>query len=187
MVMDAGIDTGAVVSTQRIVVADDDKTESLGRRLAAVAAEQAVRDIPRWIQGELVAMPQADAGASLTRTLLKADGQIDWERPATEIERHVRAMWPWPRAWTTVDGSLLQVHAARVADEASGGLEPGVVLPMKRRILVATGDGVLELVVVEPAGRRAMSAAAYLNGRRTALSRLGDAERESLPPLIWPV
>src|SRR5690606_3188009 len=118
----------------------------------------------------------ADAGASLTRTLLKADGQIDWERPATEIERHVRAMWPWPRAWTSVDGSLLQVHAARVADEASGGLEPGVVLPMKRRILVATGDGVLELLVVEPAGRRAMSAAAYLNGRRTALSRLGDAE-----------
>jgi methionyl-tRNA formyltransferase len=188
LLMDAGIDTGPVVSTERIVVEDDDTTESLGRRLAEVAAEQAVRDIPRWIEGELEPMPQENAGASLTRMLQKADGEIDWGRAATEIERQVRAMWPWPRTWTTVDGSLLQVHAARVADEASGGLRPGAVLPMKRRILVATGDGVLELLVVEPAGRRAMSAMAYLNGRRTPLSRLGgDTSSESLPPLIRPL
>ena len=101
MVMDAGIDTGAVISQERALVADDDTSESLGGRLARIGAELAVRDIPRWVEGDLVASRQQGSQASLTRTLTKADGWIDWTRPAADIERQIRAMWPWPRAWTT--------------------------------------------------------------------------------------
>jgi methionyl-tRNA formyltransferase len=77
MAMDAGIDTGAVISREVIRIEDDETTESLGKRLAAVGAAQAVRDIPRWANGELLAAPQATIGASLTRPLTKADGWID--------------------------------------------------------------------------------------------------------------
>lgn len=188
MVMDAGIDTGAVVSIERVVVADDDTTESLGARLAKVAAAQVVRDIPLWVAGGLPAFPQPDVGASLTRPLLKSDGQIDWRRPASEIERHVRAMWPWPRAWTMVDGSPLQVHAARVVADDIAYLEPGAVLPDRKRIVVACGEGALELRTIEPAGRRAMSAQSYLNGRREPLERFGAGTPwQDRPPLITPV
>lgn len=188
MVMDAGIDTGAVVSTGRVVVEDDDTTESLGRRLALLAAAQAVRDIPRWAAGELTATPQEFQGASLTRTLRKVDGQMDWTRPAVELERQVRSMWPWPRAWTTVDGAQLQVHAARVVDDEFASVAPGTVVPAKRRIVVACGNGALEFLTVEPAGRRAMAAGAYLNGRRSPMGRLGEGfERPDLPPLIRPL
>jgi methionyl-tRNA formyltransferase len=185
MVMDSGIDTGAVVSIETVAITDDDTTETLGRRLGAIGAEQVVRDIPRWLSGELIAVPQPTAGASLTRTLSKRDGWLDWRRPAIELERQVRAMWPWPRAWTTVDDSTIQVHHAQVAAESAVGLEPGSVLPLRKRIVVACGSGALELLVVEPAGRKRMTASAYLNGLRHPLLRLGGGrDDEDFRPLV---
>jgi methionyl-tRNA formyltransferase len=188
MVMDAGIDTGAVVSQERMLVGDDDTSESLGGRLARMGAEMAVRDIPRWVEGELVALPQGGAEASLTRTLSTADGWIDWTRTAADIERQVRAMWPWPRAWTTVHGSLVQIHGAKVVDVENGEFGPGEVVSTRRRLIVACGVDVLEIETVEPAGRRAMAASAYLNGVRAPIVRVGDVGApEPAPPLIVPV
>jgi methionyl-tRNA formyltransferase len=188
MAMDSGIDTGAVVSVEDVVVAGDDTTESLGRRLAEVAARQAVRDIPRWANDELRAAPQPTTEASLTRPLSKSDGWIDWARSAVEIERHIRAMWPWPRAWTSVEESTIQIHQARVVESDVIAAEPGVVISSRKQIVVACGTGALELLTVEPAGRRAMTASAYLNGLRRPLSRLGDpAVAPDRPPLIVPL
>jgi methionyl-tRNA formyltransferase len=188
MVMDAGIDTGAVVSQERMLIADDDTSESLGGRLARMGAEMALRDIPRWVAGELVALPQAGSEASLTRTLTKADGWIDWTRPATDIERQTRAMWPWPRAWTTIHGSLVQIHGAQVVAVENGEYEPGDAISARRRLVVACGRNALEIETVEPAGRRAMAASAYLNGVRVPIVRLGDVGApEAVSPLVVPV
>jgi methionyl-tRNA formyltransferase len=188
MVMDAGIDTGAVISLERATIADDDTSESLGGRLGRIGAEMAVRDVPRWVKGELIASPQQDSRASLTRTLTKADGWIDWTRPAAEIERHIRAMWPWPRAWTTIHGAAMQIYGGTVVDVEYGGREPGTVISERRRLIVACGEGALEIETVEPAGRRTMSARAYLNGLRTRIIQLGDSGApEPVPPLIVPV
>lgn len=192
IVMDAGIDTGAVVSAERLGIATDDTTASLGAKLADLGATQAARDIPLWVRGELPALPQ-QGPASLTRTLNKADGWIDWTQDAWQIERHVRAMWPWPRAWTTVAGSPLQVHSARVVDANEPDLlstsgDQGTIIPARKRLAVACGSGALELLVIEPAGRRAMSGSAYLNGLRTPLSAVGDAGAPPpQPPLIVPI
>ena len=186
MAMDTGIDTGAVISFEPVVVASNDTTESLGARLGTVAATQLVRDAPRWVNGALRATPQVGE-ASLTRTLTKADGQLDWTRPAVELERHVRAMWPWPRAWTTVDDTGLQVIAARLASDDVTGRQPGETIQERKRLIIATGDGALELVTVEPAGRKIMPASAYLNGRRTPIGRLGSGEPLGLPPLVTPI
>jgi methionyl-tRNA formyltransferase len=188
MVMDAGIDTGAVVSQERALVADDDTSESLSGRLASIGAEMVMRDIPRWVTGVLVATPQQGSPASLTRTLTKADGWIDWTRSAAEIERQIRAMWPWPRAWTTIDGSPIQVHGAKVVAVEHGIYEPGTVVSARRTLIVACADNALEIQTVEPAGRRTMPASAYLNGLRAPIVRLGDtAAPEPVPPLIVPV
>ncbi|MER3486242.1 MAG: methionyl-tRNA formyltransferase, partial [Chloroflexota bacterium] len=78
-----------------------DTTESLTGKLAEAGALLAVEAIPRFVTGELPAIPQPEFGASRVRPLTKADGWLRWERPASELERRVRAMWPWPRAWTT--------------------------------------------------------------------------------------
>ena len=188
MVMNAGIDTGAVISTERVYIAPDDTTDSLGARLSGIGAAQAVRDIPRWVAGELIAAPQSNQAVSLTRTLTKADGWIDWTRSSEEIERHVRAMWSWPRAWTTVNGTPVQVHDAEVADIESRGHYPGAVIPERKRLIVSCGEGALELLTVEPAARRAMPASAYLNGLRAPVERVGDVGAPPRQePLIVPV
>ena len=188
MVMDAGIDTGAVISLERAPVEDDDTSESLGAPLARIGAEMAVRDIPRWVKGELVASPQRGSPASLTRTLTKADGWIDWTRPAVDIERQIRAMWPWPRAWTTIHGWPVQIHSARVVSKDDAGHDPGDVVSARRQLVVACAQDALEILTVEPAGRRTMAATAYLNGVRSPIVRIGElGAPEPVPPLIVPV
>ncbi len=185
MVMDEGIDTGAVISMDSAPIAADDTADSLGRRLAAIGAAQIVRDLPRWAAGTLIARPQPDQGATLTRPLTKADGWLDWSRPAAELERHVRAMWPWPRAWTTTETTTLQIHRAAVL--AAQDVAPGEVIPDRKRLLVGTGEGVLEILDVEPAGRRPLIATAFLNGLRAPLGHLGRAGAPApQPPLIVP-
>jgi methionyl-tRNA formyltransferase len=188
MVMDAGIDTGAVISQERTSIGDDDTSESLGARLARMGAELAVRDIPGWVKGDLVASPQQGSQASLTRTLTKADGWIDWTRPAADIERQIRAMWPWPRAWTTFHGSPIQIHRATVVTAKNDTYEPGAVVLARRKLIVACGDDALEIQTVEPAARRTMPVSAFLNGLRTPIVRLGDVGApEPVPPLVVPV
>jgi methionyl-tRNA formyltransferase len=188
MVMDAGIDSGAVVSQERAAISDEDTSASLSARLAHMGAGLVVRDVPRWVNGELVAAPQQSSQASRTRTLTKADGWIDWSRPASHIERHVRAMWPWPRAWTTIHGSPIQIHGARVAAVENGDYEPGTVVPARKRLIVACGRDAIEIQTVEPAGRRTMPASAYLNGVRAPIVRVGETGRpEPVPPLITPI
>jgi methionyl-tRNA formyltransferase len=152
-----------------------------------MGAEMAVRDIPRWVEAELVAWPQSAAGASLTRTLRKADGWINWTQSAAEIERQIRAMWPWPRGWTTVHGSPIQIHRAKAVDIENGEYEAGDVVSARRKLIVACGEDALEIETVEPAGRRAMAASAYLNGVRAPIVRVGDVgSPEPAPPLIVP-
>jgi len=185
MVMDAGIDTGAVVSVERAPITAVDTAESLGARLAMVGAAQAIRDIPRWANGELIPVPQENQNASLTRTLTKADGWIDWTKRAIDIARHIRAMWPWPRAWTTIHGSPIQVHRAQLTEVNSIGYEPGAIIPARQHLIVACGEGALELVIVEPAGRRSMPARAYLNGLRIPIVQFGDVGGpDPQPPLV---
>ncbi|MFN8594398.1 MAG: methionyl-tRNA formyltransferase [Thermomicrobiales bacterium] len=188
MVMDEGIDTGAVVSVEPAPVAADDSTESLGSRLAETGARQMVRDVPPWLRGELRPEPQGQTGASLTRMLTKADGWIDWSRPAIDLGRQIRAMWPWPRAWTTVDQGLIQVHAARMAADIASTSAPGSVIPTRGRLIVATGTEPIELLTVEPAGKRAMPAKAYLNGRRAPITAFGEFGNPGpQPPLVTPI
>jgi methionyl-tRNA formyltransferase len=185
MVMESGLDTGPVIASTAMSIESADTTESLTARLAELGAGLAVDAIPRWASGELVAVPQPAQGASIVRPLTKADGWIDWSQSADLLERQVRAMWPWPRAWTTAGDRSLQVHAASVVP-ARPGLPPGMVVDDVGSLMVTCGDGALALQVVQPAGSRPMSGAELLAGRRVRPGdRLGiSGAPPPRPPLI---
>ena len=100
MRMDRGLDTGDILDVVRTPILPDDTTDMLTARLAHLAADQLAANLEALLDGSIIATPQPE-GATITRQLVKADGWIDWSRPAAEIERQTRAMWPWPRAWTT--------------------------------------------------------------------------------------
>lgn len=186
MKMDAGLDTGDAIATIEEPIRPDDTTESLMARLATAGARIAIDAIPAYAAGRLVPVPQPAHGATETRTIVKSDGWIDWTDSAVAIERQVRAMWPWPRAWTTADGMPLQIHRASHASVASDEA-PGAGRRRDGALVVACGTGALRLDVVQPAGRKPMTGAAFVAGRRTDRLALGlDVAPEAMPPLIRP-
>lgn len=187
MRMEAGLDTGPILATTRETIAPDDTTESLSARLGAAGSSLLRASVPSLAAGGIAPIAQPIDGASLTRPLTKEDGWIDWRRSARGLERHVRAMWAWPRAWTTLGGEPLQVHRVAVLDRPPAE-EPGRVFPHPDAVGVVCGDGGLLLVTVQPAGGKPMSGAEFARGRLGNHVRLGDEGAPiALPPLITPV
>lgn len=187
MRMEPGLDTGPMLGKGHETIWPDDTTESLTLRLAELGAELTATLLPRYAQGNLPLLPQPDSGATLTRPLTKADGWLEWSKPATELERAVRAFWPWPRAWTTDDARILQVHEAMVVP-ASRSETPGAVLDTGPELVVSCGADALRLTRVQIAGGKPLSDGQYLAGRRSPATVLGPGGAlAAQPPLIVPV
>ena len=194
MRMERGLDTGPMLGERSVAIDPGDTTASLTDRLAEVAAELAVDLIPAVVAGDIDPVEQTGP-ASLTRPLVKWDGWLDWAQPAVELEAHVRAMWPWPRAWTTVGGPagtgwMLQVHRASVAEDVvRSDLAPGTVVAAHGELVVATGSGGLRFDAVQAPGGRPARGAALLNASQLqAGDRLGHESMPfNLPPLVIPV
>jgi methionyl-tRNA formyltransferase len=177
MLMDAGLDTGPLLSTVTVPIAPDDTTGSLTERLAHAGADLLVRTAHAWLAGQITPQPQDEAQATLTRPLRKEEGEIDWTQPAITIERRIRAFQPWPTAYTVDEaGARIVLLAARVHAEPRDIL-PGLLWRDGARALIGTGHGALEPERVQPAGRRPMAFADYLRGRRgsTGDIRFGSA------------
>ena len=174
MLMDEGLDTGPVLSQRRCPIAVDDTTGSLSDKLAQVGAEQLLETLPAWLAGTLVATDQARLPGEIShcRLIAKQDGAIDWTQPATRIERMTRAYDPWPSAFTQSAGRNLRILAAEVI---AGNAAPGEVLATERGPAIGTGDGLLLLRMVQPAGKRPMDARSFVNGAPEFVgSRLGE-------------
>jgi methionyl-tRNA formyltransferase len=173
MLMDEGLDTGPVLATAALRIADDDTTESLGARLARLGADTLVATLPGWLAGQVAPQPQPEEGATYAPRIQKADGRINWQEPATVIERKVRAYQPWPTAYAIWKGQPLKILRARVDPTPTRAL-PGKVVGDQHKAGVATGDGILWLEEVQPAGRRLMPTDAFLQGAPGFVgSRLG--------------
>ncbi len=187
MGMDVGLDTGPVLAQRSLDILPDDTTASLTPRLAQLGADLLIDSLDDLMGGRLRPESQDDTEATITRPLVKADGWIDWSMPAISLERQVRAMWDWPRAWTTLDGVALQVHRASVVAGSAVG-KPGSVTIGAAGAMAATGDGGLVLEIVQLAGSRPMEGRLVLERAADAGLRLGvegGPERPS-DPLIRP-
>ena len=165
MRMDAGLDTGPIVAQQPVALAGDETAPELEARLAELAADLLAGSLDAWLAGTLQALPQPEEGVTLTRQLRREDGRLDPSLPAAALERQVRACLPWPGTFLEVGGGRLVVTAVSVAPSEPGDV-PGRLVRHGDRPALATADGRLVLVSVTPPGRRPMSGADYLRGRR---------------------
>jgi methionyl-tRNA formyltransferase len=164
MQMDAGLDTGPVYVQEAIPVHPAETAETLHDRLAARGAEMVHRHLDDILAGRLAPQPQDETAATYAPMIKKEEGELDWQEPAVALERRVRAMTPWPGAYTWWDGERLRIIRAKARAERFPAA-PGTVDRAGNDIVVAAGAGALQLLQVQPAGRRVMAVEAFVHGR----------------------
>ena len=166
------VDTGNVILRRPLLVGPDDTAGDVHDRLAALGADAVVETVRRIAAGSAVGEPQDDALASPAPKIFREDGRLDWSRPARAVHDHVRALSPYPGAWTEWspdpdapgDRETLKVLRTRVDAEGGAVGEPGAVVEAGGRLVVACGIGAVEILVLQRQGKRRMDAADFLNG-----------------------
>lgn len=163
MQADEGLDTGPVLSSRTVEIRPDDTYGTLAGRMAALGARLLVETIAAWERGEVTPQPQDDTRATHAPAIERDDARIDWNRAAAALDPFIRGLNPKPGAWTTFRGQEFKVWLGRPVGEE---LPPGKLMASGRRVLAGTGAGALELLEVQPAGRRVMAACDWGRGLR---------------------
>lgn len=166
MQMDVGLDTGPMLAKRSIRLNPDDTAGSVFQALSTLGADLLIETLPDYMEGKIIPQPQPEDGATYAPMLKKEDGRLDFSKPAAELERRVRAMNPWPGAFMELDGAILKVHRARVAE---GNASAGQRLVVQNQPAVGAGGGILILDEVQPAGKKPMSGTSFLVGARNWL------------------
>lgn len=165
MQMNKGLDTGDIISVKEVEIAPDETCGSLFDKLAKTGADLLVETIREIEKGSITKTPQPEKSTTpYARMIKKSDGRIDWNKKAEELERLVRAMDPWPGAFTSLDGRILRIWKTQCCD-APGG-EPGSVTCLKDGAVVQTGEGGLRLKEIQMEGKKRMECADFLRGCR---------------------
>ncbi len=167
MQMDAGLDTGDILSQSVTPIYPTDNAETLHNRLALIGAELLTETIPNFAAGTIAAQKQPSDGSSYARKISKEDGKLNWSEPARKLWNQVRAFTPWPGAFTFQSTGeskrLLKIWQAEPVEIS--GEEPGKVLSAdKTGIVVTCGKGSLRLITLQREGGRRLSAQEFLSG-----------------------
>ncbi|MFM5869158.1 methionyl-tRNA formyltransferase [Aeromonas caviae] len=166
MQMDVGLDTGAMLRKVTCPIASDETSASLYDKLAGLGPQALVDTLDAMAAGDTAAEPQDDALANYAEKLSKEEARIDWSMDAVAIERCIRAFNPWPISWFDVAGQTVKVWQAEVVAQDHAQAAGTLLKADKQGIEVATGQGVLRLLTLQPPGKKAMSVSDLLNSRR---------------------
>ena len=164
MLMDEGMDTGAMLLQEKIPIAPDETAGSLSPRLAELGGRLLVETLKRLKAGTLVPSPQDHSQATMAPLLKKEDGVIDWSLPATVIANRVRGLTPWPGAYTFFGQDRWVICRTIALHEATTIPAGQIAAVTKDAIHVATGRGLLSIMELQPANSRRMTTAQYLAG-----------------------
>ncbi|HZT21968.1 MAG TPA: methionyl-tRNA formyltransferase [Verrucomicrobiae bacterium] len=166
MKMDAGLDTGPILTRRRTPILPEDNAQTLHDRLAQLGADLLVETIPGYVAGQIQAQPQPAEGATLAPKIKKDDGRIDWRRPAREIWNRLRAFTPWPGSFTffesTAGTQLLKIWQADVVERSGNAGE--ILSADSTGMVVACGRDALRIRELQCAGGKRMTTGQFLAG-----------------------
>ncbi len=170
MLMDEGMDTGDILRQSQIPIGAEDTAGDLAPRLAELGGTLLVQTLRDWLKGEIDPQPQDDETATMAPLLKKEEGRIDWAQPARVLAHRIRGLSPWPGGYTFYRGERWGVWKVRPSSEgdASSAPEsqvPGTVVKVSKTSLsVQTGEGVLDILEIQPANKKRMAMSGYLTG-----------------------
>ena len=175
MVMDAGLDTGAILEQAAMPISEEDTAGDVAARMAELGGGLLVSTLKKWMAGTIEAKVQNESEATLAPILKKEDGLLDWNQSATTLANRIRGLSPWPGSYTFVEGERWGIWKAQVQEhDRNSSLPskdspsaPGTIIGVtKQGIQVQTGHGVLRLQDIQPANKKRMAVADYLAGHR---------------------
>ena len=166
MQMDVGLDTGDMLHKLVCPITAEDTSATLYDKLAGLGPAGLIETLAQLVSGTAQPQVQDEAQVTYAEKLSKDEARVDWSLSAAQLERCIRAFNPWPMSWLEIDGQPLKIWKASVIDSGTTA-EPGTIVEAtKQGIQIATGDGILNLESLQPAGKKAMSAQDLLNSRR---------------------
>lgn len=178
MKMDEGMDTGPIIAHGKTTIIPEETSQTLHNKLSRLSAEALEKYLPLYLNGKLQPEPQDNSQATYTKIIEKADGKIDWQKSATEIERQIRAFTPWPGAWcfwprnhraeqkeltNSAVEQRLKIIQAKVSSD-SIKLPTGQTKKSGDSVIVGCGQGNLELQIIQLEGKKEMDASEFLKG-----------------------
>jgi methionyl-tRNA formyltransferase len=165
MLMDEGMDTGAMLLQERVAITPDDTAGTLSSRLAEVGGRLLIDTLARIQNGTVTPQLQDQSQATMAPLLKKEDGLLDWTLPAIDLANRVRGLSPWPGAYTYFGEDRWVIWKSQALDRSTTAVPPGTIMDAtKEGLIVATGSGVLRIMEFQPANSRRMSVAQYLAG-----------------------
>ncbi len=165
--LERSVDTGAILMQEAIEIGPNENAGSVHDRLAELGADVVLRTIRGIENNSLQPVPQREAAASKAPKITREDRYIRWQQKAEEVHNQIRALSPYPGAFTVWDDSRLIIYEGRISDAAASPdtAEPGEVISVEDEYIhVATGEGCYAIWELQPQGKRRMSAGDFLNG-----------------------
>jgi methionyl-tRNA formyltransferase len=160
------LDAGPMLGRVTVPIGPDATSVEIERALSDRGADLLLEVVEQLAAGTAAEIPQDEAQATYAPKILKTEGPVDWSMPALRIHDLVRGLQPWPLASTTIAGARYLIHRTRATGESAGAPSGTVVRAEGETLAIATGDGVIEVVQVQPEGRRPMTAREFLSGHK---------------------
>ncbi len=170
MLMDKKLDTGAIIKNLSIPINNSDTTGSIFDKLAVLSAEKIGDVLKKYISGKIKPVPQDNSKATYVKTLSKKDGHLDWNKPALELERFIRAMTPWPSAFSYLDKKIIKIlqSAPRVKTSAEivkiNKYKAGEIFSEDKKLFIQCKENSLEILEIQIEGGKKLQAQDFLNG-----------------------
>jgi methionyl-tRNA formyltransferase len=169
MYMERGLDTGDMLAQSKVEITEFDDNGTMHQKLSLCGAQLLLDMLPKLLRGELHPVPQDHEKASYAKNISRADERINWNHTSSQIWNRVRGLHPWPIAFSMIQEEVFKIWQAEQIDDTSiefSDVVPGTIIRCDETgIVVRTGDGVISLKVIQPAGKKAMPASEYVRGR----------------------
>lgn len=164
MYMEEKLDAGNMIAKRAIPITDEDDTGTMFDKLSLVGRDLLKETMPAIIAGTNDSIPQDESLVTFASNITREQERIDWNKSARQIFNHVRGLHPWPVAYTTFDGENVKIYRTSIVDETSKGT-PGMMMKMsKNELYVQTGEGILSILELQPAGKKKVDVVSFING-----------------------
>ena len=172
--MDKGLDTGPILAQTAVAISNEDTAGTLYDKLSGVSADFVVETIKKYLAGKITPKTQSSGVASYAKVLTKSDGLIDWSKPAISLEKFIRAMNPWPVAWTWWDGKQIKIISVQSQLIEINSYKPGKTFKYNSGLAVQCGRDALIIKNLQLEGKSALASEEFLRGHENFIgSTLG--------------